>query len=99
MEKIPPSIRHWDTNPQPSDYESPPLTTRPGLTSKKLNSLFRWFLLYLRVDNVASRIKYHDRGTGESYKRTERERGGNINHEKINICTLFVVNHAKSIDK
>ena len=26
------SIWNWDLNSQPSDYESPPLTTRPGLT-------------------------------------------------------------------
>ena len=30
-EKCPSSIRHRDSNSQPSDYESPPLTTRPGL--------------------------------------------------------------------
>ena len=31
----PSSIRRWDSNSQPSDYESPPLTTRPGLPPKK----------------------------------------------------------------
>ena len=30
-EKCPSSIRHRDSNSQPSDYESPPLTTKPGL--------------------------------------------------------------------
>ena len=25
------SIRQWDLNPRPSEYESPPITTRPGL--------------------------------------------------------------------
>ena len=30
-EKCLSSIRHWDLNSQPSDCESPPLTTRPGL--------------------------------------------------------------------
>ena len=25
------SIRRWDSNPQPSLHESPPITTRPGL--------------------------------------------------------------------
>ena len=30
-EKCPSSIRCRDSNSQPSDYESPPLTTRPGL--------------------------------------------------------------------
>ena len=27
------SLQCWDSNLQPSDYESPPLTTRPGYTS------------------------------------------------------------------
>ena len=27
------SIRCWDSNPQPSEYESLPITTRPGLPS------------------------------------------------------------------
>ena len=26
----PSSIRHWDSNPRPSECESPPITTRPG---------------------------------------------------------------------
>ena len=30
-EKCPSSIRFWDSNPQPSGHEPPPLTTRPGL--------------------------------------------------------------------
>ena len=32
-EKYPSSIWHWDSNSQPSDFESPPFTTRPGLPS------------------------------------------------------------------
>ena len=30
-EKCPSSIWCWDLNPQPWEYESPPITTRPGL--------------------------------------------------------------------
>ena len=30
-EKLPSSIRCWYSNPQPSERESPPITTRPGL--------------------------------------------------------------------
>ena len=30
--KCPSSIWRWDSNSQPSDYESPPLTTRPTVT-------------------------------------------------------------------
>ena len=26
----PSSIRHWDSNPRPSEHEFPPITTRPG---------------------------------------------------------------------
>ena len=33
VRKCPSSIRHRDSNIQPLDYESPPLTTRPGLPS------------------------------------------------------------------
>ena len=32
--KYPSSIRRRDSNSQPSDYESPPFTTRPGLPPK-----------------------------------------------------------------
>ena len=33
VEKCSSSIRCWDSNSQPSECESPPLTTRPGLPS------------------------------------------------------------------
>ena len=32
-EKCPTRIRCWDSNPQPSQHESPPITTRGGLLS------------------------------------------------------------------
>ena len=35
-EYCPSNIRHQDSNSQPTDYESPPLTTRPGLPPLKL---------------------------------------------------------------
>ena len=41
VKKCPSSIRRWDSNSQPSDYESPPLTTRPGLPPIALK-LLRW---------------------------------------------------------
>ena len=31
VKKCPSSIRRWDSNPWPSDHESPPINTRPGL--------------------------------------------------------------------
>ena len=31
MKKCPSSIQGWDSNPWPSEHESPPITTRPGL--------------------------------------------------------------------
>ena len=30
VKKCPSIIRRWDLNSQPSDHETPPLTTRPG---------------------------------------------------------------------
>ena len=35
-EKCPSSIQCLDSNPQPSEHESPPITTRPGLPSFQL---------------------------------------------------------------
>ena len=35
-EKCPSSIRCWDSNSQPSEHKSPPITTRPGLPSVSL---------------------------------------------------------------
>ena len=35
-EKNPSSIQGWDSNSQPSDDESPPLTTRPGLPFRSI---------------------------------------------------------------
>ena len=32
-EKCPSSIRRWDSNPRPLERESPPITTRPGLST------------------------------------------------------------------
>ena len=39
-EKCPSSIWHWDSNPRPSERESPPITPRPGLPCKVL---LHWF--------------------------------------------------------
>ena len=42
VKKCPSSIRRWDSNSQPCDYESPPLTTRPGLPpSSSLRSFWK----------------------------------------------------------
>ena len=35
VKQCPSSIRHWDSNPQPLEIESPPITTRPGLPPVK----------------------------------------------------------------
>ena len=32
--KCPSSIQCWDSNPQPLEHESPPITTRPGIPHK-----------------------------------------------------------------
>ena len=34
------SIRHWDSNPQPSEHESRPITTTPGLPPKYSLNIF-----------------------------------------------------------
>ena len=44
-EKCPSSIWHWNSNPQPSELEYPPITTRPGLPPKRGN----YFYLMLTV--------------------------------------------------
>ena len=31
VKKCPSSIQGWESNPQPSGHETPPITTRPGL--------------------------------------------------------------------
>ena len=59
VEKSPSGIRHQDSNSRPSDYESPPLTTRPGVEcsvslrlthaqdcgSKQCNVRTQWMIL------------------------------------------------------
>ena len=39
-EKCPSRIQCWDSNPWPSEHESPPITTRPGLPRDKLRDKF-----------------------------------------------------------
>ena len=43
-DQCPSSIRYWGSNPQPSEHESPPITTRPGLPPKSLHNLALTFL-------------------------------------------------------
>ena len=40
VKKCPSSIRHQDLNPRPSESESPPITTRPGLLPKEALSFW-----------------------------------------------------------
>ena len=46
-EKCPSSIRRRDSNSQPSDYESPHLTTRPGLPPYEK---YVWYAMFLRSE-------------------------------------------------
>ena len=42
------SIQYWDSKPQPSELESPPVTTRPGLPPRKFHiwmALSGYFIL------------------------------------------------------
>ena len=43
-EKCPSSIQCWDSNPQPSEHESAPITTRPGLPPQTTLCLRRIFV-------------------------------------------------------
>ena len=40
-ETCPSSILWWDSNPQPSEHETPPITIRPGLPGRVV--MLRWF--------------------------------------------------------
>ena len=53
-EKCPSSIRCRDSNSQPSDYESPPLTTRPPLFSNLLEK-YQLFQTFVKRKNVFMR--------------------------------------------
>ena len=44
VKKCPSSIRCWDSNPRPSEHESPSITTRPGLPPLSLLRLFAYLL-------------------------------------------------------
>ena len=50
-EKCPSSIWHWDSNSQPSDYESPPLTTRPKLPPKIRYLCLEYSIFALKVSS------------------------------------------------
>ena len=61
VKKCPSSIWCWDSNPRPSEHESPPITTRPGLPPKNGaswmvvtdNKLCSWLsLTYLLYESV-----------------------------------------------
>ena len=55
ISNCPSSIQHWDSNSQPSDYESPPLTTRPGRLP--IVSIFKNnFYIYLSLSNTLLHI-------------------------------------------
>ena len=41
--KCPSSIQCWDSNPQPSEHESPPITTRPGLPPKSFLTILKTY--------------------------------------------------------
>ena len=53
VKKCPSSIRHRESNPRPSERESPPITTRPGLHSLELNRA----TAYLAIDASLVSVK------------------------------------------
>ena len=78
-EKCPSTIWCWDSNPRPSEYESPPITTRPGLPPNRFDnvqcsfSLSKWQMQYLRSQLVSIRLIYmaSPLGNKESEKQTD----------------------------
>ena len=68
--KCPSSIWCWDSNPQPSEHESPPITNRPGrppflcwmTTLTNQSALFQITVRYIRqkfVCYIGSSIKFN----------------------------------------
>ena len=61
-EKSPSSNRCWDLNPQPSEHESPPITTRPGLLPwtkslfniLKISNFEKWTLTFTTSESQQS---------------------------------------------
>ena len=48
VKKCPSSIWPWDSNPQPLEHESPPITTRPGLPPVQRIIISSWIFLLFR---------------------------------------------------
>ena len=71
MKKCPPSICCWDLNPWSSEYESPPITTRPGLSFWLFNSLlklnFEKVVLLSPLTKCRAKFKLENK-LGQSFK-------------------------------
>ena len=54
VKKSPSSIRFWDSNPQPSEHESPPITTRQGFNERFIwnNGLTQQFVHFIHTANL-----------------------------------------------
>ena len=58
-EKCPSSLCRWDSNPRTSEYESPPITTWPGLLPMKDNMFVSTFEVRLgHIGKVAQVGRY-----------------------------------------
>ena len=77
-DKRPSSIQCWDLNPRPSEHESPPLTTRPGLPLVTLFVPFGHAKVLPRCNAGQVRVQpIHDRGR-KPPKRLSPSRRGNL---------------------
>ena len=59
-EKCPSSIQHRDSNSQPFDYKSPPLTTRPGLP-KADGFVCRTKIIFINANDLAFQLQVGNR--------------------------------------
>ena len=60
VKKCPSSIQHRDSNSQPFDYKSPPLTTRPGLP-KADGFVCRTKIIFINANDLAFQLQVGNR--------------------------------------
>ena len=58
VKKCPSSMRRWDSNPQPSEYESPPTTTGPWLPPRQSKEVVNVLLCRYMIQIVVLPFKY-----------------------------------------
>ena len=82
------SIRRRDSNPRPSEHESPPITTRPGLPSylsqvSSIHHLHRRTKLVNYEPNYRARRERHYSSRAEQIKTASGTFGCTVNPSKV----------------